>query len=301
MIHQTRTGIVLAGGTGTRLYPLTKSLHKHLLPVYDKPMIYYPLSVLMLAGLRDIVVVTSREELPTYQALLGNGSSFGIRLEYATQFSPRGLADAIMSAEPLIGASPTAVVLGDNIFYGQGFSSTLRRVAQQAEGATAFGYQVMDPERFGVVEIDAQGRAISIEEKPTLPKSNLAVTGLYFYDSNLFAIAKGMKPSARGELEITAINNEYLCQNLLKVEVLGRGYTWIDTGTHESLFEAGVFVRTVEHQRGYKIACLEEIGFNQGWLDREQLLTQLKTMDESSYSHYLRRVLSGQPSGDSAH
>lgn len=280
-------GIVLAGGSGTRLYPITKGVSKQLLPIYDKPMIYYPLSVLMLAGIQDILLISTPEDIDGYKRLLGDGSGFGIRLTYGLQPSPDGLAQAFLIGEEFIGCDPVCLVLGDNIFYGQGFTPMLRKSAQQTAGATVFGYQVKDPERFGVIEFNEYKRAISIEEKPLQPKSNFAVTGLYFYDNNVIDIAKKVRPSIRGELEITSINQTYLEQGALSVEVLGRGFAWLDTGTHESLLEASQFVETIEKRQGYKIACLEEIAFNNGWISVDELLKIGESLSKNSYGKYL--------------
>lgn len=280
-------GIILAGGSGSRLYPITRGVSKQLLPVYDKPMIYYPLSTLMLAGIRDVLVITTPEDNASFQRLLGDGRDFGIHISYAIQASPDGLAQAFIIAEDFIGNDSVCLVLGDNIFYGQSFSKTLKQVASRPTGATVFGYYVRDPERFGVVEFDQDYRAISIEEKPLTPKSNWAVTGLYFYDNSVIDIAKSIKPSARGELEITEVNQIYLNAGSLNVEILGRGFAWLDTGTHESLHQASSFVQTIENVQGLKVACLEEIAWRNGWLSDAELIALAQPMLKNDYGRYL--------------
>jgi glucose-1-phosphate thymidylyltransferase len=286
-------GIVLAGGSGTRLHPVTLGVSKQLLPVYDKPMIYYPLSVLMLAGINEILVISTPEDMAGYQRLLGDGAHFGISIQYAVQPGPDGLAQAFIIGEEFIGEGNVALVLGDNIFYGQHFSENLVAATNRSQGATIFGYHVNDPERFGVVEFDREGRVLSIEEKPEVPKSNYAVTGLYFYDNDVVEIAKSIMPSPRGELEITDINNIYQARGDLQVQLLGRGFAWLDTGTHDSLLDAGQFVQTVEHRQGLKVACLEEIAHQQGWISKEELLKQADKLKKTSYGEYLYKVAAG--------
>ncbi len=287
-------GIVLAGGSNSRLYPLTLSVSKHLLPVYDKPMIYYPLSVLMLAGIRDILLITNPNNESQYQRLLGSGESFGINISYASQEKPEGIAQAFLIGEQFIGNDTVSLILGDNIFFGQSFGKMLRESSSLEDGAYIFGYPVSDPERFGVVEIDGDGRAISLEEKPKQPKTNFAATGLYFYDNNVIDITKAIKPSDRGELEITDVNLEYLKLEKLKVQILGRGFAWLDTGTHESLLEASSFVKTLQERQGIMISCLEEIAFGKGWIDEEVILKRADSMGNSPYSKYLKSLLEKQ-------
>ncbi|WP_017346828.1 glucose-1-phosphate thymidylyltransferase RfbA [Pantoea sp. A4] len=284
-------GIVLAGGSGTRLYPISRGVSKQLLPIYDKPMVYYPISVLMLAGIKDILIISTPEDLPGFQRLLGDGSQFGIALSYAVQPSPDGLAQAFLIGEQFINGDRCALVLGDNIFYGESFGRKLENVAERQDGATVFGYQVMDPERFGVVAFDKDFRAISLEEKPVEPKSNWAVTGLYFYDKDVVDMAKEVKPSPRGELEITTLNEMYLGRGKLNVEILGRGFAWLDTGTHNSLLEASQFIHTIEQRQGFKVACLEEIAFRKGWISAEEVIQLAQGLKKTSYGQYLTQLI----------
>ena len=285
-------GIILAGGSGTRLYPITKGVSKQLLPIYDKPMIYYPLSVLMLAGIREVLIISTPDDIDGFKRLLADGKELGIDISYAVQPSPDGLAQAFIIGEEFIGDSNVCLVLGDNIFYGQGFTPLLRQAVNRQKGATVFGYQVKDPERFGVVAFDENKRAISIEEKPVKPKSNYAVTGLYFYDNDVIEIAKKVKPSERGEVEITTVNQMYMERGDLNVELLGRGFAWLDTGTHESLLEAAQFVETIEKRQGYKVACLEEISLNNGWLTKQQVAEIGQSMSKNAYGQYLMSLTS---------
>jgi glucose-1-phosphate thymidylyltransferase len=290
-MNQKRKGIILAGGSGTRLHPATLAISKQLLPIYDKPMIYDPLSALRLAGIREILVISTPQDTPRFEQLLGDGSQWGLKLEYAVQPSPDGLAQAFLIAEDFLAGAPSALVLGDNIFYGHDFARLLERADQRSEGSTVFAYHVQDPERYGVAEFDAQGRVLSLEEKPRQPKSNYAVTGLYFYDSQVVELAKSIKPSARGELEITDLNRLYLEKGQLNVELMGRGYAWLDTGTHDSLLEAGQFIATLQQRQGLKVSCPEEIAFRQGWIDRARLETLGQALAKNGYGQYLLQIV----------
>jgi len=280
-------GIILAGGSGTRLYPLTKVISKQLLPIYDKPMIYYPLSVLMLAGIREVLIISTSQDIVRFEELLGDGSDLGMQFEYSVQESPRGLADAFIIGEEFIGDDSVCLILGDNIFYGPGLTPRLEEAAKREDGATVFGYYVKDPERFGIVEFDEDYNAISIEEKPSSPKSNYAVTGLYFYDNDVVEIAKNVQPSERGEIEITSINQEYLKRKNLRVELLGRGYAWLDTGTHESLAQAGLYIQNIEQRQGYKVACIEEVSHYKGWISSEELIKLAQPLKKTEYGQYM--------------
>ena len=290
-------GIILAGGAGTRLYPLTQVVSKQLLPVYDKPMVYYPLTTLMLAGIRDVLVISTPGELPRFEALLGDGSQWGMSFAYAPQPEPRGLADAFLVGERFIGSEPVCLVLGDNVFYGDGMTAMLQSAAAQAQGATIFGYYVKDPERYGVAEVDDQGRVTSIEEKPLHPKSHYAVTGLYFYDNDVVAMARRLRPSSRGEIEITDINLEYLRRGSLRIEILGRGMAWLDTGTHESLHDASTFIETIEKRQGLKIACPEEVAYRMGYIDASQVRRLADPLRQSAYGQYLLSMLNDRVAG----
>ncbi len=293
MTTQARKGIILAGGSGTRLHPATLAISKQLLPVYDKPMIYYPLSTLMLAGIRDILIISTPQDTPRFEQLLGDGSQWGLNLQYAVQPSPDGLAQAFLIGEQFLNGVPSALVLGDNIFYGHDFQSLLKDASVQAHGSTVFAYHVQDPERYGVAEFDAQGRVLSLEEKPTTPKSNYAVTGLYFYDSQVVELAKSLQPSPRGELEITDLNKLYLDKNQLNVQLMRRGYAWLDTGTHDSLLEAGQFIATLEQRQGLKVACPEEIAYRAGWIDAAQIEKLAQPLLKNGYGQYLMQLLKG--------